>query len=151
MNISPQRLPALIAKESKALRREGKGIARLLEFKIVSPDRKYHGYVQMLIIRGTHGLYGLWRKFKANSSLTHGETLWEATVEYDPDLVIGSVKMIEERIEDLADKAKVEENYISLSLEMSKSIALDQVARTRDSKYSFLVRISQKKKHHDYV
>lgn len=151
MNIPLKRLPVLIKKELEELGSEEYRLVRLIEFKIVSPDGRYHAYIQMLIVREALRSYGLWRKFKASASLSHGETLWEATAEYDNDLVTGSVKMIEERIEDLADKAKVGEETISLSLEMSKSIALDRIVRTRDSKYSFLVRIEQKKKQHKHV
>jgi hypothetical protein len=151
MNIPLKRLPALIKKECRELDSEGHGFARLLEFKIVSPDGRYHAYIQMLIIREVLRSYGLWRKFKASSSLTHGDTLWEATTEYDPDLIIGSTTMIEERIEDLADKAKVEEKEIALSLEMSKSIALERVTRTQDSKHSFLVRIARKWRQYKHV
>lgn len=151
MNIALKKLPELLSKESGGLEEEKQGFARLLEFKLVSPDAKYHAYIQIIIARDALRPYALWRKFKADTSLTHGETLWEATAEYDPDLIKGSIKMMEERIEDLADKAGVKEAAIILSFEMSRAIVLDQVLQTRDAKHSFLVRITRGKRHQRHV
>jgi hypothetical protein len=149
MNMSPKQLPDLIDKESMKLRAAPEGAACLLEFKLLSPDSRYHRYVQMLILRDTRHPFALWRKFRASTSLARGTTLWESTREYHQKLIKGSVEMMKERIADLAFRAEVDERRVMLSLEDSKVIKLDRVIRTQDSKYSYLVSVSRKKKHAD--
>lgn len=151
MNTDPSRLSKTVAKELRKLDPKNAKVARLLEVKIYSSDGSYYGYVQILIALN-HGKPRLfWRKFKANSSLSHGETLWEDAKEYDLDIKKSASLMISERAADLAQKAKLPVEEIFFNLEMERETSIDQIISTRDSEYSVIVRISKPQKRYPHI